>query len=439
MILVVTAHTGGCLVILDPSMGLERANHCIKIAGPSAWLTPAGSWFKYLKFLAPALWGISIQIEVDSLATTKSASSGGQGDKVVLGSGRVVELVEPQDCVPVENALVTFTTGSTGLPKLMLRRHNFIRNQGRSMSHGYEKVMKERVGIPERDGVYCTNLPLFALHFITIGATCLVFPNLNKIQPAKILDDIKKYGVTFIGGSPAFTYKLACHAAKLGISLPVKATSVGGAPVYRGMLRTIASVTPEKKAMLLYGSTEVEPVSVIFADEKLQLEAGKPDGHCVGRPVFEDSARVISILSEPPKEPVDISTLEMPRGEIGEIVVSGWHVNTHQVEEKRLVRDVEGRVWLRIEDAGYMDREGRLWLVGRVKWRVERNGKAFWSTVVEQKVLDRCSVVTFAAYLPHKEEAWLFIEAPRGLPASEETGIREPLYHYISQSNSHRV
>ena len=41
------------------------------------------------------------------------------------------------------------------------------------------------------------------------------------------------------------------------------------------------------------------------------------------------------------------------------------------------MRDVEGRVWLRIEDAGYMDREGRLWLVGRVKWRVERNGKDF--------------------------------------------------------------
>ena len=77
----------------------------------------------HAQFLAPALRGISIQIEVDSLAATKSASSGGQGDKVLLGSGRVVELVEPQDCVPVENALVTFTTGSTGLPKLMLRQH----------------------------------------------------------------------------------------------------------------------------------------------------------------------------------------------------------------------------------------------------------------------------------------------------------------------------
>ena len=60
-----------------------------------------------------------------------------------------------------------------------------------------------------------------------------------------------------------------------------------------------------------------------------------------------------------------------------------------QVEAKRLLTDTEGRVWLRIEDAGYMDREGRLWLVGRVKWRVQRGDKAFWSTVVEQKVRNK--------------------------------------------------
>ena len=42
-------HAGGCLVVLDPSMGLERANHCIGTAAPSAWVMPSGSWFKYLK------------------------------------------------------------------------------------------------------------------------------------------------------------------------------------------------------------------------------------------------------------------------------------------------------------------------------------------------------------------------------------------------------
>ena len=40
---------GGCLVVLDPAMGLERTNHCVATAAPSAWLYPCGSWFKYLK------------------------------------------------------------------------------------------------------------------------------------------------------------------------------------------------------------------------------------------------------------------------------------------------------------------------------------------------------------------------------------------------------
>ena len=129
------------------------------------------------------------------------------------------------------------------------------------------------------------------------------------------------------------------------------------------------------------------------------------------------------------------------------------------MESKRLLTDIDGTVWLRIEDAGYMDSEGNIWLVGRVKWRVERNGRTHWSIVVEQKVscnflqgssfgnfccrkfvctafsvhvslvlcllqvLDRCSLVTFAAYLPHNGEAWLFLEAPKGLPDKEKAGM----------------
>ena len=30
-------------------------------------------------------------------------------------------------------------------------------------------------------------------------------------------------------------------------------------------------------------------------------------------------------------EPIDVRELDLPHGEIGEIIVSGWHVNTHQV------------------------------------------------------------------------------------------------------------
>ena len=56
------------------------------------------------------------------------------------------------------------------------------------------------------------------------------------------------------------------------------------------------------------------------------------------------------------------------------------------MDPKRLITDLDGSLWLRVEDGGYMDSEGRIWLMGRVKWRVERGGKTFWSTDVEQKV-----------------------------------------------------
>lgn len=63
------------------------------------------------------------------------------------------------------------------------------------------------------------------------------------------------------------------------------------------------------------------------------------------------------------------------------------HFHT-QVEEKRLIHDTSGRTWLRIEDAGYIDNDGYIWLVGRAKWRVKDpiSGKTFWSAIIEQKV-----------------------------------------------------
>ena len=42
---------GGSLVIIDPSMGLERCNHCIATAKPSVWLWTKGSKFKFLKVM----------------------------------------------------------------------------------------------------------------------------------------------------------------------------------------------------------------------------------------------------------------------------------------------------------------------------------------------------------------------------------------------------
>ena len=60
-----------------------------------------------LQYLLPSLSSIPIHLEVRDL-TLPSTSK---------------ELFEPFEVVPVDHALVTFTTGSTGMPKLLLRKH----------------------------------------------------------------------------------------------------------------------------------------------------------------------------------------------------------------------------------------------------------------------------------------------------------------------------
>lgn len=78
------------------------------------------------------------------------------------------ELFHPVEVEPVDHALVTFTTGSTGLPKLLLRKHAFLLNQTQSLSTAYDMVIRKELGMDEEAAVYCTNLPVFPLHFLKV-------------------------------------------------------------------------------------------------------------------------------------------------------------------------------------------------------------------------------------------------------------------------------
>ena len=130
---------------------------------------------------------------------------------------------------------------------------------------------------------------------------------------------------------------------------------MGGAPVYKGLMRTVTSATPEKRfgfatccmpprpsqlplyhdcvkqlanrfvgdvcltgrvccrpvsrALVIYGSTEAEPIAMVFAAEKLRAEATGLEGMCVGLPVFPGSVKIVRPLRdvgmerEPPSLP----------------------------------------------------------------------------------------------------------------------------------------
>jgi len=125
----------------------------------------------------------------------------------------------------------------------------------------------------------------------------------------------------------------------------------GGGPVFPDTLRRLLDTSAGLRVVAVYGSTEAEPIAEIATSEMspadwAEMKAG--GGLLTGRAVPGLDLRLVE----------------------GEIQVAGAHVNEGYLDpaqnRENKLREA-GRVWHRTGDAGRLDAEGRLWLLGR--WR----------------------------------------------------------------------
>lgn len=397
-------HAGGVAVFLDAWAGRVRLEAAAQVAAPRAFI---GTWkAQLLRLLSPALRRVPIAVRPGALSPRPGARTGagpragasGRGpsaDQRAAGQGRPgsgAAVVAADD-----HALVTFTTGSTGRPKAAARSHGFLWAQHR--------VLARHLGLRE-DDIDMPTLPVFVLNNLALGVTT-VLPDFDPrrpgdIDPGAVLAQMRDEGVTTTSGSPAFYDRLAGHAVARGEKVPVRALFTGGAPVFPTLARALDGVV-EGEAHVLYGSTEAEPISSIPAAE-LARRTGAPGatGICAGRPVAEIELRIIRPVDGPVTAEALGPANAAPAGVAGEIVVSGEHVlpgylDDPEAEALAKIRD-GNRVWHRTGDGGLLDEEGRLWLLGRIGQRVEREGVTWWPMAAEARALT-VPGVRHAAYL----------------------------------------
>jgi len=234
-------------------------------------------------------------------------------------------------------AILTFTSGSTGAPKIAARSHGFLINQ--------YNVLRQHVDFNENH-IDLGTLPVFTLANMASHMTTLL-PDRgyrSKIKPRKLAAQMEHEGVSRVICSPALISQLLEHS-----KLPaLRQAYLGGAPVYPSVLSKVGS---HIDLHIVYGSTEAEPISgVRWADvtdegkQRIAQGAGLP----VGRVVPQVECQI------------------EPSGEIivsGDTVLKGYLGGIGDADNK-LHRD--GKIWHRTGDAGYFDDEGRLWLLGRV-------------------------------------------------------------------------
>jgi len=300
-------------------------------------------------------------------------------------------------------ALISFTSGSSDVPKAANRTHDILAGQ--------QKALAEEFPLRE-DDVDMTMFPVFALNNLANGVTSVV-PNMTfgenaRLDSAGAVALMVEHGVTTCSASPPIIDGLAGQLrADPKTRTRLRRVLSGGAPVFDAQLTSWNESFAGTEVVVAYGSTEAEPVAHIGAEERLSaasdVRPGSP-GLCTGRPVGRVRTKLIRIHHGPVAlESGSWSSWEIPPNEIGELVVAGEHVcrdyyrNPSATAETK-IEDSEGTVWHRMGDTGYFDGGGRFWLAGRVHSTIRRAGGSVHPQLVEQAALgDGTSVARAAA------------------------------------------
>lgn len=306
---------------------------------------------------------------------------------------RPIEPVHQED-----TALITFTTGSSGVPKGANRTHRFLAAQHRALD-------KELPYFPE--DVDLTVFPIFSLNNIA-GGVSTVLPSVDLAKPAEtdgllLLRQMKDAGVTCSTLSPSLLRSVFFAVKESGLAFPgVRRVVTGGAPISAEDVRLVREAAPKTSLIILYGSTEVEPIAHLDAEQ--MPPDSQEEGVCVGTLNEDLDSRLIKLSKEPVllgKE--GFSSWEVGVGDVGELIVSGEHVcrdyykNPDAFARAKIV-DESGRLWHRTGDLCRFDPQGRLWFVGRVHNAIGRAGKTLFP-VKPELIMKRLSFVVSAAYV----------------------------------------
>ncbi len=357
-------YNGSVAVFIDEWSNKERINQCCKMIDCKGF---AGGWkAKLFALFNKNLRKIPVKVSITS-------------DKFIH-EGLPCEMLE------TDSALITLTTGSTGTPKAANRTHAFLFEQFKAL----EPLIKGTENYTE-----LSTLPIVTMLNLGHGKTTVI-PSFKTSKPKsfipeKVFSDIEKYNIESIVASPFYTASLGKYGIENKLqNKTIKHIITGGGPVFPDAASDIVHTFPHAVNMVVYGSTEAEPISHIDAN-KLQnytVDQGLP----VGIPDAQTDLRIISFLPDTYHEfTVDeFDKITCETGQHGEIVVKGKHVleNHLGLDKKQLSNKIKtpSGLWHRTGDAGRVDIAGQLLLLGRCKESFVYNGQYVFPFIMEYRL-----------------------------------------------------
>lgn len=303
--------------------------------------------------------------------------------------------LKPLKMAPKDEALVMFTSGTTGGSKGVLLDQRGVATGLMNIQYSMAVVgarIAARVPAPPSDAAARQPCALLAVPlFHSSGCYSIFLSNLMrggkivilpKWNAARALDLIERERISAFSGSPTMLWDLL-RLDHGGRDLRcLVSVGVGGQALQPALLREIAAAFPGAIIGGGYGMTEANGSVCLIAGEDLLR---RPTSS--GRPIA--SADLIV---------ADDHGSEMPTGELGEICVRGAMVMRGYCKRPDDTAAVLRDHWLRTGDLGRFDAQGYLHVVDRKKDIVISGGENISCTEVEGVAMEYPGVAEAAAF-----------------------------------------
>jgi long-chain acyl-CoA synthetase len=309
-------------------------------------------------------------------------------EKLIAATKPVPDAMAPRE----DLAGIFYTGGTTGRSKgVMLSHANIVSNALHMLSEGL---------LPDGT-IYLNAAPMFhlanggAMFAALIGGGCNVI--VRTFNPELVMATIEKEKVTATLIVPTMIQMLTDHPMFRTADLSsLKRIMYGASPISEALLNRAMAGLPGTAFHQLYGMTELSPLATHLPWDQHTGEAAakKNRQRACGRAAIGCEVRIVDVDRKP-----------VAAGVVGEVAVRGQNVMMGYWERPEETAKAVIGGWMHTGDGGYMDEEGYVYLVDRVKDMIISGGENVYSMEVEN-VIAQHPAVSQCAVIGIPSEQW---------------------------------
>ncbi len=286
---------------------------------------------------------------------------------------------------------IFYTGGTTGFPKGVMLTHSNMMSNTLGML-GIRQSSEHDIGLHSAPMFHLADVA-FLMALLLRGGTHSFVP---MFTPQGVLEAIQRDGANEAILVPTMIQMLVDYPGVKDYDLSsLKHVIYGASVISEAVLERAFAAIPGAGFIQGYGMTEVAPLATVLTPEYHALSGPKAGKlRSAGRALLNVDVRI-----------VDEHGVELPRGTVGEVAVRGPNVMKGYWNKPAETAAAIKNGWMHTGDGGYMDADGFVFIVDRIKDMIVSGGENVYSAEVEN-ALAKHPAIAMCAVIGIPDAKW---------------------------------